>query len=63
MPKWSFRLIKTLKRLLFVLRSGGYACHGIINMLVAPTLILWREQPYSGGYVSGTLISKNTAAT
>jgi O-antigen ligase len=50
--------------LLVVGWSGvGYACYGIINSLVAPTLILWREQQGSGGYVTGTFINKNTAAT
>jgi O-antigen ligase len=50
--------------LLVVGWSGvGYACYGILSTLVAPTMILWREKPTSVGFVTGTFINKNTAAT
>ena len=50
--------------LLVVGWSGvGYACYGILSTLVAPTMILWREKPTYAGFVTGTFINKNTAAT
>ena len=50
--------------LLVVGWSGvGYACCGILNPLVEPTMILWRGKPASVGYVTGTFLNRNTAAT
>lgn len=50
--------------LLVVGWSGvGYACYGILSTLVEPTMILWRERRAYGGYVTGTFINQNTAAT
>jgi O-antigen ligase len=50
--------------LLVVGWSGvGYACYGIVSTLLEPTMILWREKRAYVGYVTGTFINRNTAAT
>jgi len=53
------------RQLLLVVGWSGvaYACYGILSTLVEPTMILWRERRASGGFVTGTFINKNTAAT
>ena len=50
--------------LLVVGWSGvGYACYGILSTLVEPTMILWDEKRAYVGYVTGTFLNRNTAAT
>ena len=50
--------------LLVVGWSGvGYACYGIASTLLEPTMILWREKRAYVGFVTGTFINRNTAAT
>jgi len=50
--------------LLVVGWSGvGYACYGIASTLLDPTMILWREKWAYVGFVTGTFINRNTAAT
>ncbi len=53
------------RQLLFVVGwSGvGYACYGIVSSLFEPTMVLWRERAAYEGYVIGTFINRNTAAT
>jgi len=53
------------RQLLLVVGWSGvaYACYGILSTLLEPTMILWRERRVSAGFVTGTFINRNTAAT
>lgn len=53
------------RQLLLVVGWSGvaYAGYGIVSSLVEPTMILWREKRAYVGYVTGTFINRNTAAT
>src|SRR5262249_10920671 len=49
--------------LLIVGWSGAaHALYGIVSTLIEPGMILWRHSE-GGGYVTGTFVNRNTAAT
>jgi O-antigen ligase len=52
------------RQLLLIVGWSGtaYALYGIISTLVEPNMILWRER-HGTGFVTGTFVSENTAAT
>jgi O-antigen ligase len=52
------------RQLLLVVGWSGaaYALYGILNAVIAPTMLLWRERHSGAGYVTGTFVNENTAA-
>ena len=53
------------RQLLLVVGWSGvaYACYGILSTLIEPTMLLWREKRAYVGFVTGTFVNRNTAAT
>jgi O-antigen ligase len=53
------------RQLLLVVGCSGtaYAFYGILETLIEPTMILWREKHTGVGNITGTFINENTAAT
>jgi O-antigen ligase len=57
-PGRAERLLKAIG-----LSGAAYAAYGIASLLIDPSSILWAEKKAYVGYLTGTFINRNTAAT